>query len=231
MDFGSNFRITIPNDHIVVPERKIDDKGNLYANASAPVLRINSLQDATRSSFPRLGKYFFTQAYLFCNEDAREFTLWSSNPTSSTDLVAVNSEGQRVTSGDDCPARTSPAPPSQETPDKNGEETPPPSNNNSGSDGSGGSDSSSGSGDSTISPGAIAGAAVGGAIAGGMILVGVFFWWRRRRLLKKQAQNAPPPAWSPPEYKSPSSQGYPHFIPQELHNTPRRSSQPFEMAA
>lgn len=38
---------------------------------------------------PRVGKVFFTSAYLWVNSDDKTFTIWEANPTTAIDLVSV----------------------------------------------------------------------------------------------------------------------------------------------
>ena len=81
-----------------MPDRKFNDKGKIYANDTQSVLRINPLQDTNSQSFPRLGRYFLSMVYVMYNEGAKKFTMWEANPTSTTDLVAINSKGDEVKS-------------------------------------------------------------------------------------------------------------------------------------
>ncbi|EHK22950.1 uncharacterized protein TRIVIDRAFT_230713 [Trichoderma virens Gv29-8] len=176
----NNMDITIPNRQLVVPERYIDDNGNLAINSSLPVIRINSLQNTTSQVLPNLGRYFLTGAYVLFNRDAKEFTLWQANPTSSEDLVAVNEKNEVFEATQSCakvPATSLP---------------PPTSVPSSGSDNDGkpdGSNSSSKS-SSSLSAGAIAGIAIG-CVAIIAIILG-FLWWRLilRRKSKAETQRS-----------------------------------------
>ncbi|PNY21908.1 Uncharacterized protein TCAP_07190 [Tolypocladium capitatum] len=81
--------IEIPNRQLIVPERYINDTGDLAVNSSRPVLRINSLPDTAGIALPILGRYFFTSAYLMSNRDADQFTLWQANATTVENLIPV----------------------------------------------------------------------------------------------------------------------------------------------
>ncbi len=108
---------------------------------------------------PQLGRQFLTAAYLMVNQDANEFTLWEANPTSSVDLVAVDTNNDVVDTA--CPTASGAA--STTTSSVPGPTT---TTNTS----------------SKISSGAIVGAAVGG-IAVVAALAGFLIWLlvRRRR--------------------------------------------------
>ncbi|KAI1108386.1 aspartic peptidase domain-containing protein [Nemania sp. NC0429] len=101
--------IRIPNSQLVVPERYISEtKGQSAANYSRSNLVINPLQDVNSKDLSQLGRQFFSSAYIMMNQDNGEFTIWSANPTSVKDLVAVDGTGKLVT--DFCSNTTVPAP-------------------------------------------------------------------------------------------------------------------------
>ncbi|KOS20345.1 hypothetical protein ESCO_005334 [Escovopsis weberi] len=170
----SGLQLTIPNRQLIVPDRSINDDGAVTVNASRPVIRIDSLQSTTALSLPRIGRYFFTAAYLMSNPDAGKFTLWQANPVNDVDLVAVDASNAIVPTNSSCtPAASS------------------------------GSGSGSGSGAavtptqdpqpapaSGLSPGAIAGIAVGAAVVLGAL--GLLAWWliRRRRNNERGPEDA-----------------------------------------
>ncbi|POR32113.1 Uncharacterized protein TPAR_07685 [Tolypocladium paradoxum] len=191
------FQVKIPNHQLIVPERYINDKGDLAVNSSRPVIRINSLQDTTAKVLPVLGRYFFTSAYVLLNRDANQFTLWQANPTSDENLVPVNQATQSCTT----------TPTTSRQPDLGGDQN------------------------GKLSSGAIAGIAVGGAAAAGIGL-GVLWWClvrRRKRNNEVEAERFTveeererPPTRKAAEVQWPS-QGYPHFIPQEMSSQPMRN--------
>ena len=198
---GGGISIKIPNHQLVVPERKIDKDGNLYANASRPVIRINSLQNTTANVLPILGRYFLTGAYLMGNSGAGKFTIWQANPTTDQSLVAVN-DGNEVFDPSKTCATTPTASLSPNGP-------------------VGGTDKASGSSDnSALSSGAVAGIAVGAAVAALACAASIWLFVRKRRASLNQQQGRPaedavrePKADGEAEYPA---QAIPHFIPQEL---------------
>ena len=222
-DFGSDFRIVIPNNHLVVPERSFGDNGQIYSNDTRSVLRINALQDINSRSFPRLGRYFVSMVYLLYNDGAKQFTMWEANPTSITDLVAINSEGDEVDSASFCSgvpsSTTTPQEPPEIKEDEGTSSNTPESSNASGQG---------------LSTGVIAGIAVGGAV----VLLGVFcgswFLWKRKSAKAELATSQPtksqralgqyywgddPKDLKPPLYDGGigfPSQACPHYIPQEM---------------
>lgn len=185
----------------MVPERKIDKDGNLYANASRPVIRVNSLQNTTANVLPILGRYFLTGAYLMGNYGAGKFTIWQANPTTDQSLVAVN-DGNEVFD-----------------PSKTCATTPTASLSPNGS--TGGTDKASGSsGNSMLSSGAIAGIAVGAAVAVLACAASIWLFVRKNRASWNQregrrAEDAVQEPKADGEAAYPA-QGTPHFIPQEL---------------
>ncbi|KAH0591734.1 hypothetical protein MHUMG1_10534 [Metarhizium humberi] len=210
---GGGINIKIPNHQLVVPERKIDKDGNLHANASRPVIRINSLQNTTANVLPILGRYFLTGAYLMGNSGAGKFTIWQANPTTDQSLVAVN-DGNEVFDPSKTCATTPTASLSPNGP-------------------AGGTDKASGSsGNSTLSSGAVAGIAVGAAVAALACAASIWLFVRKRRASLNQQQGRrakdavrEPKADGEAEYPA---QGIPHFIPQELPAV-GRDTRPIEM--
>ncbi|KAL6857415.1 hypothetical protein ACO1O0_004850 [Amphichorda felina] len=224
--FGSDFRVVIPNNNLVVPDRSFSDDGKIYANDTQSVLRINALQDTNSRSLPRLGRYFLSMVHVLYNDGAKQFTMWEANPTSTTDLVAINEKGDVVESsfcteeatstptagaGSKGPPVSDGPPDSEDPPDS--KETEIPDNVKAQSKG--------------LSSGIIAGIAIGGAVVILAILTAMWFW-RSRKLAKAKAAEAAQRAYIPTvsetDSKSPEcssdigypSQGYPHFIPQEM---------------
>ncbi|KAJ4202236.1 hypothetical protein NW767_006195 [Fusarium falciforme] len=97
---NTGLSITIPNNQLIVPERRINENGEIYRNDSQPLLRINRMQDGLIS----IGRFFFTSAYLATNEDAGKFTIWRANPTTNQDLVALDPNNKPVDSQVTCTA-------------------------------------------------------------------------------------------------------------------------------
>lgn len=184
----------------------IDKEGSIKSNSSQTIIRINGLQSTTAQAIPKLGRYFFTSAYLHSNEDAGKFTIWKANPTSDEDIVAVDEKNAIVTTIPCQPTAIPSAttPPAAPTDTKSG-----------------------------ISTGAIAGIAVGAVAAVAAVAVISWLLWRKKK--KAAAAKEVPPDYyqrpmSPakPENYYPS-QGIPHYIPQELPGQ-RREPQVVEMA-
>lgn len=161
--FGSTFSVRIRNDQLIVPDLTIDNQsGDLHANSSTPELLFNSLQSANEDDMARIGRQFFSGAYLMVNHDSSEYTMWAANATTDKNLVIVDEKGNER-----------PSPCSSSTPV--GSSTP-----------------SGGSGESkNISSGGIAGAVVG-SVAGVAFIAGIvfFFIWRRRKAAMAKAAAA-----------------------------------------
>ncbi|EPE04026.1 aspartic-type endopeptidase [Ophiostoma piceae UAMH 11346] len=95
----SGLSVRIANNQLVRPHTEIDQTtGTTIVNATAPDLVIDSLQNSEAEKLPQIGWQFFTAAYLHVNQDSKKFTLWQANPTTTTNLVAVDSTGQEITS-------------------------------------------------------------------------------------------------------------------------------------
>ncbi|KZZ87559.1 Peptidase aspartic [Moelleriella libera RCEF 2490] len=206
-----NFQIKIPNHQLIVPERYIKYQGDVATNSSNPVLRINSLQSSTAGSLPVLGRYFLTSAFLFLNRDAKQFTLWKAIPTSDENLIATNKH-ETVPATQHCMMTPT-------TLLRSDLETRRARNQNGKDDGS--------DNHSSLSSGVIAGIALGAATAAGLG-IGLLWWYlvhERKRNAKVERENAIAAGGQgqPPTSKVNStewpSQGYPHFVPQEMDST------------
>ncbi|KAK7908463.1 hypothetical protein PG985_015766 [Apiospora marii] len=161
----SGLSVRVPNDQLVVPHVDVDPStGAPVVNGTAPDLVINSIQDVNANDLPQLGRQFLSAAYLMVNMEADQFTLWSANPTSDQDLVAVDKANQEVT--EYCSAE-------QSGTSNGGDAT---GSDPSSTDSTGSSTSSS----SSSQTGLIAGATVG-AVAGVLLIGGAAFCIYRRR--------------------------------------------------
>ncbi|RYP09965.1 hypothetical protein DL764_000960 [Monosporascus ibericus] len=172
--------IRIRNSQLVVPERYIEEDGQLVANYSRSNLVINSLQDINANDMSVLGRQFLSAAYVMVNQDTRKFTMWEANPTSVENLVGVNEEGED--NNDWCVSEpvasasgNAEPPPDQPSPDQ-----PPPEDGG------------------NLPSGAIAGIAIGG-VTFLAIIIGIAFWQRRRR--KASAAADPWPQSDAPTYQ------------------------------
>lgn len=91
--------VKITNDQLLVPDLTLADDGTIQANASQKTLIINSLQDINANDSILIGRQFFSAAYMMSNLDKNQFTLWNSNPSGESKLVAINQDGALVDSG------------------------------------------------------------------------------------------------------------------------------------
>ncbi|KAF2087455.1 acid protease [Saccharata proteae CBS 121410] len=93
ISFQNGLSVRVPNDQLLIPNQYIDQNGYLQTNDSVRELIINSIQEENDDDLPVLGRQFFSAAYMMSNLDANQFSLWAANPTTDTDLVAVDSKG------------------------------------------------------------------------------------------------------------------------------------------
>ncbi|KAM3507049.1 hypothetical protein MY11210_007316 [Beauveria gryllotalpidicola] len=218
--FEGGLQIAIPNRLLIVPETKIADSGDIVTNSSSQVILIDSLQDVTSKSMPKLGRDFFSLAYLQSNQDSGQFSIWQVNPTPKEDLVVVDEMNALVQGGRACPTGAATAPSSQPS-----------------------SQSQRGGHDNkALSTAAIAGIAVG-AVAVVALLGGLTWFLRRKRKARAAAEAEAEAAEAKShtardlvkEAKSATgvdyypSQGIPHYIPQELPVQTRQHT-PVELA-
>lgn len=153
---GLSVRIT--NDQLVIPELTVDEKsGAIISNSSTPELILNSQQEVNENDIARLGRQFFTAAYLMVNHDTNQYTLWQANATAEKDLVVVD-ENNDVWP-DPCSADT---PSSSSTSDPSVQQ------------------------ESGISSGGIAGAVVGSVAGAGLIIGALFFLLRKKNAAATQ---------------------------------------------
>ncbi|KAF2874584.1 aspartic peptidase domain-containing protein [Massariosphaeria phaeospora] len=87
LDTGLEIRIL--NSQLAIPDLTIGGDGRIDGNMSVRDLTLYSLQDINRFDMPRLGRVFFTGAYLWVNNDEETFTIWEANPTTESELVSV----------------------------------------------------------------------------------------------------------------------------------------------
>lgn len=184
----TGFKVTVPNDLLVVPHLYLDqDTGDTVSNATEPDLLIDSLQDIEQDLMATFGSIFFSVVYLSANYDTGKFTLWRANrsPDAVEDMRTIGADGEDHMSF--CAAATADIH-SNITDSEGGTDS------TSGTDSAGGSDST---GDTTattaadggLATGAIAGIAVGviGAVAA--VTAGLV-WWILRRKWKPAASKA-----------------------------------------
>lgn len=178
---------------LIVPEVDIDQtSGALYVNSSGPNFLINSGQDVNANDMAALGSTFLSVAYLMVNQDAGKFSLWAANPTTKSDLVAVDATGAEVTTF--CTASTESTTATSTSTSTAGAGAGP----NAGGSDPGQStaldpDSAGSSSTSRLSTAGIAGVAVGG-VAAAVLIGAAAFWWLKRR---KKAAAGTEVAWDP----------------------------------
>ncbi|PHH81257.1 hypothetical protein CDD83_3633 [Cordyceps sp. RAO-2017] len=86
---ASGLKVRVPNSQFITPHLAMDSDGARILDRTKRDLLINGLgsQPAT------LGRYFLTSAYLMVDHDAKSFTLWRANPSTSSRLESVTHEG------------------------------------------------------------------------------------------------------------------------------------------
>lgn len=72
-----------------MPEETIDSSGHVDFNSSAPELLVNALLPPNTQDFPRIGRQFFSSAYILVDYDLDQFTIWQANATDDVDLVSI----------------------------------------------------------------------------------------------------------------------------------------------
>jgi hypothetical protein len=90
--FDDGLELTIPNELLVVPEKLIDDSGEVQVNSTFAEVLIQPTNGDNAGDTPRIGKQFFSSTYLFVDHDAGTFTVWQANSTSDTRLVSVGGD-------------------------------------------------------------------------------------------------------------------------------------------
>ncbi|RSL86448.1 hypothetical protein CEP51_002820 [Fusarium floridanum] len=226
--------ITIPNNQLIVPERRIGEDGEIYRNDSQPLLRISRLESDGLIS---IGRFFFTAAYLASNEDAGKFTIWNANPTTDQALVALDPNNKAIDSKVTCtatPVSTVSASPDQGDGSNQNNEDEEDDQSEKDKDKAGETATTTTTtttttptttpqSDNGLPVAAIAGIAAG-AGATGLICISLLVWWILRRKRRAMGESdamslaSVQTGWSrTDDFKlAYPSQAYPHFIPQEL---------------
>ncbi|RSL65894.1 hypothetical protein CEP54_004000 [Fusarium duplospermum] len=225
---NTGLTVTIPNNQLIVPERRINEDGEIYRNDSQPLLRINRMESPGLISIDR---FFFTAAYLATNEDAGKFTIWKANPTTEQALVALDPNNKAIDSKVTCtatPVSTVSANPDQG--DESNENNEDEENDQSEKDKDKASETATTTtptatpqSDNGLPIAAIAGIAAG-AGAAGLICISLLVWLILRRKRRAMGESdamslaSVQTGWSrTDDFKlAYPSQAYPHFIPQEL---------------
>jgi hypothetical protein len=171
----------VGNTQFIGPDVHVDrTTGALTTNTSAPdVVAFIALTSTNADDVVRIGRNFFSAAYLMVNYDAGEFTMWptAQNITPDQNLVAVDTSGAELR--DACSAdKASTAGGTAGGPDSTG-------SSSSASTASGEATSSGGAATHNIP--AIAGGVVGGVAGIASIFALVICFFLRRRKAKKAA--------------------------------------------
>lgn len=82
---SSGLRVRIPYSQFVKPHVGLNRRGGRRVDEERLDVVINGVGNEPTT----LGRYFLTSACLMVNHDAKVFTLWQANPTTSTNLVPV----------------------------------------------------------------------------------------------------------------------------------------------
>ena len=147
---SNGLQVRIPNSQFLTPFVDIVRNGSRVVEKSRRELLMNGLSDQPAT----LGRYFLTAAYLMVDHDAKSFTMWQANPSTSSTLVPVSSKATGdCTEGD---------------------------GGSGAGDGNGAGPGSSGNSPSSVSAGAIAGGVVGGVVALAATIAAIILVRRRR---------------------------------------------------
>ena len=103
----NGLELTIPNELLVVPQKLIDDSGQVQINTTYSEVLLRPTLGNDAADIPMVGKAFFSSTYLFVDYDAGTFTVWQANNTKETRLVSVGGDCN-VTEAEDSPAASSP---------------------------------------------------------------------------------------------------------------------------
>lgn len=85
ISLSSGLSVRVANDQFMVPAITFDRNGTRVQNDTVKEFLFNGVGDQKAT----LGRYFLTAAYLMVNHESNTFTMWQSNPTTSSNLVAV----------------------------------------------------------------------------------------------------------------------------------------------
>lgn len=177
LSFGSGLSVRVPNSEYIRPDVTINkDTGALQVNDTQPDVAIISLQGGNADDVIKIGRNFFSAAYIMVNYDAGEFTIWPANQTARQEIVAVDAKGNELdadslcSSSENATVTAAGTTPSGTSTSRTGTST-----------------AGSASSESSSTPvGAIAGGVVGG-VAGIAALALVAFLALRRRRAKSQS--------------------------------------------
>lgn len=99
LKFASGLSIRVDNAQFISPDVTINKTTGDFVVASTEYdVAMIALQDTNSNDILRIGRNFFSAAYIMVNYDVGEFTIWSANPTASQNLVAVDPTGAEYAS-------------------------------------------------------------------------------------------------------------------------------------
>src|ERR1700759_429376 len=117
---GSNsapidFRIR--NDQLVVPNQVISANSQVIFNSSVDELLVNPLLPPNDVDMMKLGRPFFSAAYLLVDYESSTFTIWRANQTNDVNLIPVLMEktSQSCSPNSTISIMSPPAPPPRST--------------------------------------------------------------------------------------------------------------------
>lgn len=84
----TGLQVRIPNSQFFTPIVDIARNGSRVSDDSKRQLLMSGAGDRPAT----LGRYFLTGAYLMVDHEAKSFTMWQANPSTSSKLVAVSSQ-------------------------------------------------------------------------------------------------------------------------------------------
>jgi hypothetical protein len=97
----NGMELTLPNELLVVPDKSIDDSGEVKTNSTFVQVLIQPTLNTDGTETPMVGKQFFSSTYLFVDHDAGTFTIWQANGTSDSRLVSVGGDCDRTDAQED----------------------------------------------------------------------------------------------------------------------------------
>ncbi|KAK4991341.1 hypothetical protein LTR50_001926 [Elasticomyces elasticus] len=183
IQLDSGLSVRIPNDQLVLPDLYIGANGQVMANNSVREIVVNPLNSTNTPDLPLLGRQFLTAAYAMVNLDANTFTLWQANPTTDERLVAVDTEGNDLSTNCSVTPSSSPSASPSTSPSAISEPH---------------STSALDDNAKRLSTGAIAGIAVGGVVLLTLAICALLLLARKRKraaALKQQPARPPTPPY------------------------------------
>lgn len=94
LKFASGLSVRVNNAQYIGPDVTINKTTGAFEVASTEYdVAMIALQGTNSNDILRIGRNFFSAAYIMVNYDVGEFTIWAANPTATQDLVAVDSTG------------------------------------------------------------------------------------------------------------------------------------------